>query len=320
MVVLAGFPVLLWRTWQQQTDALMREFMLRGFDHDQAYDLDEIHRAAEAFHSIGDAVDAQTRGRTHLERVDLVLEHDAADVDAFDFLQGVANEAVMLARTGRLLTAPSLPEIIALRDWVCHSIVTQARGAEPVPYDQREALSQPVDTDAFPLAQWEGLKDLSLQQAWIVGDDLNRIVGVSDPALDMLGWSGADLVGQRLLVVIPQRYRDRHLAGLSRNVESGRQVLPEEVPLPIWACHRDGTDVPVWLRLSRHTGNGGRVVFVARLTARDDRTLDVHRQEDGDTPDGDTPDSTAYGVPVEGPPADEAPLQQFPPRPGTTGA
>jgi PAS domain S-box-containing protein len=98
----------------------------------------------------------------------------------------------------------------------------------------------------------------STDVAWIVGDEHNRIVAASPAAYALLGWSDGELVGQRLLVVIPPHLRERHVAGFTRSVVTGDQRLLG-VPLELPALARDGREIPIVLTLTRHASGAGNV-------------------------------------------------------------
>jgi PAS domain S-box-containing protein len=117
-----------------------------------------------------------------------------------------------------------------------------------------------------PLAEWRELAALPPGGSWVVGDDHNKIIGASDAVLSMLGWSRDDLVGQRIIAIIPARFRERHLVGFTRGLLSGVNTLLGQ-PLPLFALHREGHEIPVTLVLTKHTTHVGRTVYLAELTA-----------------------------------------------------
>ncbi len=101
----------------------------------------------------------------------------------------------------------------------------------------------------------------------LAADDEDRIVAVSDRALRLLGYDDrADLVGTRLIGIIPERYRQAHLAGFTMHFLSGRALLVgRTVVVP--ALRRDGSEVEVELTIRTDRTDDGRTLFVADIEA-----------------------------------------------------
>jgi PAS domain S-box-containing protein len=260
-VLLRGFPVLLYLAFDEQASALLREYVLRGLGRaDQSFSGEEAARARGAQAAVARAVRAQVPEPDTATTVDLRVDLAGSTPSDFGVLQGILDDAVRLARAGELLTLPSLPEIVGLRDWICEEMLAQPAGAEPTPWRLTAAGSLP---DAAPV-QWPGVAELAPDQPWLVGDDHNRLIAASPAALDLLGWTENELVGQRILVVIPPALRERHLAGFTRSVVGGGPgLLGRPLAVPAWT--RDGREVPIRLTLTRHPARYGRTVYLARL-------------------------------------------------------
>jgi PAS domain S-box-containing protein len=101
--------------------------------------------------------------------------------------------------------------------------------------------------------------------ALVAADDSNRIIAVSEQALALLGYQSADqLLGHRLLALIPQRFHQAHLAGFSMYLTAGRRpLLDTEVTVPFLRC--DGTEAPLRLKVEVVSAGGDHRVFVAHL-------------------------------------------------------
>ena len=258
-------PVALYVAAEVQWTALLREYVPRGFGGaGQAYGPAEVTRA-------GAALEAVTAVVLHVEALSGIGNSGRADVEVdlagltpgdFGILQAVLDDAVQLSRNQELLVLPPLPEVIALRNWFCGEAIAQASGATPSPWKLR---SDGAHADSGP-AVWDPAIEPD-SGAWLIGDDRNRIVAVSGPALELLGWSEQQLVGQRLLAVIPPDYREAHLAGFTRNVVEGSGRLLG-IPLDLPALRTDGAEVPVTLTLTRHRAGAGRTVFLGVLQPR----------------------------------------------------
>jgi PAS domain S-box-containing protein len=110
-------------------------------------------------------------------------------------------------------------------------------------------------------------------EALVAADAHDRILAVSQSALGLLGYD--DLVGERLIRVIPQRYRQAHLAGFTLHHLTGRgPLLDRSVVVP--ALRADGSEVTVELTVRSLRVTEGESVFVATL--REAETVQGHRE------------------------------------------
>src|SRR5688572_3070020 len=91
-------------------------------------------------------------------------------------------------------------------------------------------------------------------------DSRGRITGWNTQAEKMFGWPRAEALGRELAeLIIPERQRAEHRAGLRRYVETGMaRVLNKRIELS--ALHRDGHEMPVELAISP-IGFGDELVF-----------------------------------------------------------
>lgn len=263
-------PVALFGAFYEQAAGLLREYTLTVLGGaTQPFDLADVTRAraakAELAARVDDAVSAagsSNGSSSEPKKVDVELPR--ADVGAFGVLQAVLDHANRLAHTGDLLVLPVLPEVAALRNWICEEVTAQAAGASARAWQlPGGTLEQP----GRPLAVWSGMADLPADHAWLVGDDANRIIGASGPALELLGWSAEELIGQRIVVVIPPALRELHIASFTRGLLTGEHRLLDQ-PLEVPAHTRDGRDIDVWLTLRKHMAEKGRCVFLAHLELR----------------------------------------------------
>lgn len=234
---------LLWAT-VQYGDSLLREAALMAIEESSAgapmawrapaVDLSPLLEHIEA--ALHDEVDV----------VDVVAAFPPDCADAVVRRLAVIDEADRMAHEGLLLGPPALPEVAACRRWYLGEIARQLQGEAPLPWEL------PTDTAASrtaPLgaAQREAVERLGT--AAVVADDANRIVYVTEQAAHVLGWTVADLTGQRLTVIVPPALRDAHLAGFTRyRVTGSTRVIGRDLELP--ALRRDGSVVQVQLRIS----------------------------------------------------------------------
>lgn len=257
-VALHGMPVRMFQAWEEQADALLREYVLVADSGRPFTPADVAAARLAALHVSALVEDAAARGEAVAD-IDVEVGGEIQD-GTFAALQAVLDDATSLAQSGELLVLPSLPELAALRNWMCDEVQTQVGGGAASRW-QLDAIGAMPDA---PFAQWAGVADLPVDASWLVGDDHNRIIAAGPAALRLLGWAADDLIGQRILVVIPPHLREAHVAAFSHGAVTGEYRLLGQ-PLAVDAWTKDGRAVPITLTLERHSARAGRTVFVAWL-------------------------------------------------------
>ncbi len=257
-VHLLGASPPLVRATIEHGDALLRELALLAFGgglddllphgwHTPEIDVSPILAAAEA-------VATEGRARADLE-FSLPAGADVAGIDRLRLID-VADD---LARHGRLLSAPSLPEIAVSRHWLYSQIAEQAAGHQPQRWELPEPLEPAWVAAGLPPDELQPLE--SLAAATVVADHTNRIIFVNDAAAELLGWTTAALVGQRLTVMIPPELREAHLAAFTRLQVTGEsRILGSTIYVP--GLRRDGSEIEVALTIEQ-VHIGGRAAFRA---------------------------------------------------------
>lgn len=257
-VVLEGMPVRLFQAWEEHSDALLREYVLSAAGPDQPYSLRDVARARNARMLVAEQVATHRASNGMAVDVALSLPPTVTAGD-FSLLQAVLEDAVAWSLRGEFLTLPSLPELVALRNWLCEEVVAQIAGAAPAPWEGAAMATAPE----LPLLQWGGVAGLPTDRAWLVGDDHNRIIAASEGALALLRWDDHDIVGQRIISVIPPQLREAHVAAFTlANLSGEYRLLGQPLSLNAWT--HDGDEVPITLTLERHTARG-QTVYVAWL-------------------------------------------------------
>jgi PAS domain S-box-containing protein len=286
VVTLLGLPPTLWLAAREHHDALLREMALvqASMSGDPARALAEDLRTADnARTRISEAVLAAIEVARRIGTAMLPLpEHHPGDLPAvpaavdldvhvrrseaelFARLQDVLDQGERLARAGELLVRPGLPEIVAVRDWACEQIIAQSAGSPPIQWIG-------VDDDRFaavdPTVSTTGWVDTNVSQAdigVIAVDDANRVVAVSQRLLGVLGWKAAELVGRRVVTIVPPRFREAHVAGFSRHLSTG-VARALDVPLRLPVLRADGTEVECTFRIHAERAPTGRTVYVAQI-------------------------------------------------------
>ncbi|MGH3330107.1 MAG: ATP-binding protein [Nocardioidaceae bacterium] len=273
LIEMVNFPLLLHVAWQQHAEALLREHLLFSLDVENAEDALQAHaHASDALAILAEHLPQPELG-IHPEQVmaaavdpelssfDASVPVPVESVPHFAALGRSMDQAVQSADQGLYLTPVMQPELRMLRRWICRQVQRQSQGMAPEPWvAEREppaAAVKPVVWDASPVAEAVG--------EVIAADDANRILAVSRSALELLGYDdAAQLVGRRLLRIIPPRYHQAHQAGFTLHVYTGRSpLLHRTVTVPVLCA--DGSETLVDLTVHAHQLQGGRAVFTADL-------------------------------------------------------
>ena len=278
-VVLASMPATLWLSARQHHDAILREFVLYCAEHGAPKtDLAAVDKARSTIsNALIDALDeahASGTARPVLpdghpsplpwvpDHLDLHVEVPADTAWQFAALQDALDVAEALALEEKLLLRPGLPEIIAVRDWACEQVIAQLSGSPPAPWPGTAQTRFETDVRAARVVEWDSSIVTDSQRGVIAADDANRIVAVSRPLARLLGWRPEDLVGRRVVTVVPPALREAHVAGFSRHLTTGEaHVLG--VPLELPVLRRDGSEVQCRFMVERAPVNPGRSVYMA---------------------------------------------------------
>lgn len=280
-VTLLDVPLLLHVAWQQHAEAVLREFLLVSLDgehrdlalnlHAEATDALAVLREqipepafeVEPDRLLSTAVDPAMSAARLEVRVPLV------SVPHFPVLDQTLDAAQTMAERGQLLVPAVQPELRMMRRWLCDEVAWQGGGADPSPWPPPHWREPP--TPRF--LGWDARGLTESAEAMIAADDLDLIVAVSSGALDMLGYARDELVGRRLVTLIPERFRQAHLAGFTLYLLTGRgPLLGRTVVVP--AIHGDGTETWVELSIEARRVAKGRALFVATLREPPDQAQD----------------------------------------------
>lgn len=274
LVELLDFPLLIHTAWQEHSAALLREYLLMSLvDGDEVSAFQRHAEACEALHLLAEQAPVLDVGndanhimsdavepRVTISR--LVLEVPRSMLAAFEVLDVMMDEAVAAADDGTMLVSATQPELREMRRWLRDQIRSQTlTGAPPEPY---AADLQPgvVGRPASP-AGWEVAAVRSSVKALIATNASGQILAVSTLAAELLGHRHDQLVGRRVLTVIPQRFRQAYVAGMTLHMVNGRRpLLDHEVTVPV--LHADGTEREARL-VVRPEPVSGRRMFVAEL-------------------------------------------------------
>ncbi len=273
VVDLPHMPLLMHHAWQEHASNLLRELLLVRLDADLSA-LEEHASASDALGLLAAQVPSPDVGLDpdtvmssatgpEVSAPHLQLLVPRTSVPNFAALDVLLDEALRLAEQGELMWPPTQPEIQAMRRWICHQVGSQAAGEPSVAWSsyftapRRSPDHDDVDWDAGPV------RDSA--EAVMAADDSNRILAVSRSALDLLGFDEpGELVGQRLLSIIPERFHQAHIAGFTLHLVRGRRpLIGRRVTVP--ARRRDGSEVEVGIQVDAELLPSGRSIFTARF-------------------------------------------------------
>jgi PAS domain S-box-containing protein len=108
------------------------------------------------------------------------------------------------------------------------------------------------------------LRDLveAVPDATVVADSGGLILVVNGMAERLLGYARAELVGQPIEILLPERFRGRHVEHRAAYAEDPRQ-RGMGAALSLFARCKDGSEIPVEISLSPVGGGEDRVVIAA---------------------------------------------------------
>jgi len=260
-VALRNVPVALYCAWQQHASAILREALIASLDEAAVGVPDELAMANDAMSALsGGNSDAFALRDAGVHHADLTLSIPATAVPHFPVLRDVLRRCSAMSLVGQLLVPPALPEIQAVRNWVSGEVMRQATGLAPTPY-----VEQPDHhfvLDEIAPATLDAIRSAAV--GMIAADRSNRIVAVSRPAAEIIGWEPDELEGHRLVSVIPPAMRDAHVAGFTQYLLDGTsRNFGRWLEQP--ALHRDGSEVPLRLLIGRAYDDRAGEYFVATV-------------------------------------------------------
>ncbi len=258
--------------WQEHAAALLRELLLIRLDED--LDAIESHAAASdalnvLFEQIpapdlGDDPEAIMAAATEpaVSRTRIVLRIPSSSMPHFEVLDSALVEAVTMAEDGQLLSPPTQPELQTLRHWICERDPGPGHRARRAGRGPRRPT--PGHPTAGPLV-WDAAVVNASPRALIAADDANQVVAASPSALALLGYADAgDLVGKRLISIIPLRFHQAHIAGFTLHLVNGRSpLIGHRVTVPV--SRADGTEIELELQIESIALPNGRRVFTAEF-------------------------------------------------------
>ena len=271
-VELRNVPLLLHVAWQEHAEALLREYLLAGLDEDSDRSIQVHADATEAIAVLEEhvprsivAMEPEQLMRDAVEpnvsaaRVEVPVPH--ASLSHFETLDRAIESALDLAEVGLVMSPATQPEVQAFRRWLCGQVREQAVGGAPEPWAvPAEGRLPDVQgrRDVLPAGLGPGT-------ALVVADQSSSIVAVTAETAELLGYADpAELVGRRIVTIIPERYRQAHVAGFTMYLLVGRRPLLDQV-VRVPALRKDGSEVTVGLLVREHQDAQGEALLLAEL-------------------------------------------------------
>jgi PAS domain S-box-containing protein len=122
-------------------------------------------------------------------------------------------------------------------------IATTGRGLERLDQDRRAVQEELLAAER----RYRQVTDAATD-AIVSADADGRLRSWNTGAEGMFGWRAEEIVGQPLTVLMPQRLRALHMAGMEQVRRSGHSKLAGHV-VELVALHRDGTEFPIGLSI-----------------------------------------------------------------------
>ncbi len=163
--------------------------------------------------------------------------------------------------------------------FLAHITLTPLRGEDGAVTGFVEILRD-VTESARAESLFHGLLQSAPDAMVIVGADA-RIVLVNRQTETLFGFEREELVGREIEVLVPPRFRDRHI-GHRSGFLAHPQLRPMGAGLELWGMRRDGTEFPVEISLSPlKTAEGMLVAAAIRdVTERRETEQRLQRQRD----------------------------------------
>ena len=144
--------------------------------------------------------------------------------------------------------------------------------------DRRQANEKLADSEARARMIVDTAHD-----AFVGMDSSGRIVDWNAQAETIFGWSAAEVLGRQLAdVVIPPEFREAHVRGIKRFLETGAAPVVNK-RLELSALHRSGREFPIELTVTAPTRFGDGFFFGAFLrdiSERKERDEQLRRAKD----------------------------------------
>ena len=166
------------------------------------------------------------------------------------------------------IAQPAQPDVKHIGDFVVRCFPVKSVAPCDM-YEDRANRDTGQRVLTFSLAYMPSGNRYILQISVPLGVSIEKgvVVAVSSPALRLLGYSAADdPLRRRVVVVVPARFRQAHIAGTTLHLTNGRDVLLD-APVVVPMLRADGSEVTVELTVRVDQDEAGHRLFVGSFTA-----------------------------------------------------
>jgi len=112
-------------------------------------------------------------------------------------------------------------------------------------------------------------------------DEHSTILYANRSVERVFGYAPEDLIGEKLTIIMPERFRDDHFDAVDRYIETGERELDwSDIQLP--AEHRNGEEIPLSITFEEHSYEGERVFsgIMRDISDRVEREAELERQNE----------------------------------------
>jgi PAS domain S-box-containing protein len=104
----------------------------------------------------------------------------------------------------------------------------------------------------------------------IMTNQVGEILSINSFGLQQFGYEGKDLEGQKIEILIPQRYRANHIKHRDNYHGKNAHSRPMGLGLDLFAVKKDGTEFPVEVSISPYMTVEGQyaIAFISDITIR----------------------------------------------------
>ena len=124
----------------------------------------------------------------------------------------------------------------------------------------------------------------SVPDAMVIIDSSGTIVFANHQVSSLFGYESDEIAGHPVEILLPERFRDRHVAhrhGYAENV----RFRPMGIGLDLFALRKDGTEFPVEISLSPMPGQEQLLIAAAIRNVTDRRAIETQMKEARETAD-----------------------------------
>ncbi len=131
---------------------------------------------------------------------------------------------------------------------------------ESIEFQGAQAVLVWVRDDSIEMQFEEGLRNEERRNREILNTSLDAIViidrhstiiGWNTASENLFGWSLSEVLGRPMHeIIMPERFRERHLAGLGSYLVTGQSTILN-TPVSVGALRRDGDEFRILLKISR---------------------------------------------------------------------